>query len=333
MTITSYAQNLEDIILWRALKHIDKGFYIDVGANDPNIDSVTNLFYKKGWNGINIEPLTNHYSDLLRERINDINLHCAAGSRTGEIKIWECNVRGWATADESMIERHINMGQEGEYHNVPISTLEKICRDNVTGDIHFLKIDVEGLEEDVIKGNNWTLYRPWIIVVESTIPNSQIENFSTWEHILLDTKYSFAYTDGINRFYVSNEHKDLLDAFKHPPNVFDDFILASQLHAEVKAQKAEVKAQQAEVKAQQAEVKAQQAEVKAQQAEVKAQQAEVKAQQAEAETQKAEAKSKQLNTQLNTIKNSLSWRMTAPLRWIKHKASLAIKRLTTKNGI
>jgi hypothetical protein len=38
--ITSYAQNFEDVMLWRALGHIENGFYIDIGAFDPSVDSV-----------------------------------------------------------------------------------------------------------------------------------------------------------------------------------------------------------------------------------------------------------------------------------------------------
>jgi len=56
MTFVSYAQNYEDVMLWRALKHIENGFYIDVGAAWPSEHSVTKLFYDEGWRGINIEP-------------------------------------------------------------------------------------------------------------------------------------------------------------------------------------------------------------------------------------------------------------------------------------
>ena len=38
---TSYAQNFEDVMLWRALKHVQKGTYVDVGAQHPVIDSVS----------------------------------------------------------------------------------------------------------------------------------------------------------------------------------------------------------------------------------------------------------------------------------------------------
>ncbi len=45
MTFISFAQNAEDVMLWRALGHVRAGFYIDVGAQDPELDSVTHAFY------------------------------------------------------------------------------------------------------------------------------------------------------------------------------------------------------------------------------------------------------------------------------------------------
>ena len=48
MRFESYAQFLEDLVLHCALKDVDKGFYIDVGANDPTDLSVTKFFYDRG---------------------------------------------------------------------------------------------------------------------------------------------------------------------------------------------------------------------------------------------------------------------------------------------
>jgi hypothetical protein len=55
MSFISYAQNYEDVMLWRALKHIDRGFYIDVGANDTDHDTMTKAFYERGWRGPGIK--------------------------------------------------------------------------------------------------------------------------------------------------------------------------------------------------------------------------------------------------------------------------------------
>lgn len=52
----SYSQHGEDIIFVFLLKGLKKGFYVDIGANDPEIISNTKYFYDRGWNVINIEP-------------------------------------------------------------------------------------------------------------------------------------------------------------------------------------------------------------------------------------------------------------------------------------
>lgn len=81
--IISYAQNGEDILLWRALRDLPNGFYIDVGAEDPTQNSVTRAFYERGWHGINVEPVLAHCDKLCNERPRDLTLQVAIGDRVG----------------------------------------------------------------------------------------------------------------------------------------------------------------------------------------------------------------------------------------------------------
>ena len=62
----SYGQNHEDVVLWRALRNVDptEGFWIDVGAADPELESVTKHFLGAGWRGVNIEPLPDRFRRL-----------------------------------------------------------------------------------------------------------------------------------------------------------------------------------------------------------------------------------------------------------------------------
>ena len=76
---TSYSQFLEDLILYSVFYDVKNGFYIDIGANDPNIISVTKNLYIRGWNGINIEPLPDKYQALVKFRNKDINLQLGVG--------------------------------------------------------------------------------------------------------------------------------------------------------------------------------------------------------------------------------------------------------------
>lgn len=68
MTVRTYAQNFEDVLLWRALRHVPEGRYVDVGAGHPELHSVTKLFYDAGWSGINIEPVPELAHALAKQR-------------------------------------------------------------------------------------------------------------------------------------------------------------------------------------------------------------------------------------------------------------------------
>jgi uncharacterized protein YukE len=98
--------------------------------------------------------------------------------------------------------------------------------------VHFLKIDVEGFEEQVIRGNDWTINRPWIVVVESTYPRTQIASYESWEPVLVEADYRHVYSDGLSRFYIAAEHPELSGSFSQPPNVFDEFKPVVQVRLE-----------------------------------------------------------------------------------------------------
>ena len=227
MSFISYAQNFEDIILWRALKHVAKGFYIDVGANDPTVDSVTRAFYDRGWHGINVEPMLQYHSRLAIERPVDINLAVAVGETSGELRFFDVADTGLSTMDEAIAAAHVAAGRSVTERPVRIMRLADICRAHVDNAIHFLKIDVEGFEAAVLRGMDFTQWRPWILVIEATRPQSQVRSNEAWSGLVLGSGYQFAYFDGLNDYYVAEEHAELMAAFQAPPNFFDDFILRS----------------------------------------------------------------------------------------------------------
>ena len=70
-------------MLWRALSGVRHGFYIDVGAGDPDRDSVTRAFYERGWHGINVDPDPGCFAALTERRERDVNLPVALADAPG----------------------------------------------------------------------------------------------------------------------------------------------------------------------------------------------------------------------------------------------------------
>lgn len=228
MPFISYSQNFEDVLLYRALKNIKKGFYIDIGAQDPVNHSITKAFYDLGWSGINVDPMDEYYFKLKNDRPRDINLKLAISSKEGNSSFYSFTDTGLSTMNEDYAKKHIENNFEVKKIKVKTKTLDKICIEYNITDVHFLKVDVEGSEEDVIKGFSFNNVRPWIVVIEAIDPNSKKDTSISWDSRISSHGYDFVYFDGLNRFYVAHEHAELKQYFKTPPNIFDDFVTIAE---------------------------------------------------------------------------------------------------------
>ncbi|MCU0118318.1 FkbM family methyltransferase [Pseudomonas sp. B2M1-30] len=221
MTFISYAQNFEDIRLWRALKFFESGFYIDVGANHPTHDSVTKAFYDRGWSGINIEPMQNFHDVLRQQRPRDTTLQCVASDQAGELTFYGIADTGLSTADPIVAQERKAAGLQVQSLTVKARTLTSICEEHAANrPIHFLKIDVEGHEETVLRGMDFSRFRPWVILIETPWNRDH-----TWEHLVTDAGYQNFLFDGLNSYFLANEHLNLKPAFDVQPCALDDFQL------------------------------------------------------------------------------------------------------------
>jgi len=217
----SYAQNLEDILLWRALGHVRNGCYIDVGAHDPRCESVSRGFYERGWKGVHVEPNPLFAERLRQDRPDEIVHEVALSDTEGTVRFVITSATGMTTGESEYAEAYRRAGQVAEERDVRTTTLARACGGLAGRDVHWMKIDVEGMEERVIRGWDSRSLRPWIVVIEATKPNSREPAHQSWEPLLLGAGYRFALFDGLNRLYVAEERPELLAVLSAPVNIHD----------------------------------------------------------------------------------------------------------------
>lgn len=223
MGIRSRAQNFEDVMLWRALGDVEAGFFIDVGAQHPIKDSVSKIFSEHGWRGIHVEP-TPEFSDMLRtDRPNETVIAAVVSEKQGAVTFFNIADTGLSTGRRDIAEAHAAAGYPYREITVPTLSLDDLLALAPSDDIHWLKIDVEGMEREVLESWRTSLRRPWIVVIEANLPGSQTPSHESWEELILAKGYHHVYYDGLNRFYISDAHRALDDHFALPPNIFDGF--------------------------------------------------------------------------------------------------------------
>ena len=169
-SIKSFSQEGEDMILRRLFESQKTGFYVDIGAHHPFRFSNTYIFYKQGWNGINIDAMPGSMGLFNKFRSRDINLEIPVGTGDQVLTYFSFNepaLNGFSDVlsrerdlrDEYFIENQIEM---------KVSSLSSILDKYLPPhkEIDFLSVDVEGLDFEVLESNDWLKYRPKCILVE-----------------------------------------------------------------------------------------------------------------------------------------------------------------------
>ena len=174
---------------------------------------MTKFFYDRGWHGINVEPLADKCALLIEQRPRDINLCVGLGKEDDKIELAGAGMG--ATFSNEVSDNWANTDVPRRLKKVlTLSEVhERYC--DPKQDIYFCKIDVEGFEREVLEGiKDWQKFRPWIFAMEATLPGTNIPCHDQWEDILLANDYIFAFTFGINRYYIDMEREYLMRGFQ-----------------------------------------------------------------------------------------------------------------------
>lgn len=167
----SYSQGGEDLLIRNCLENfkIKNPSYIDVGANHPYHFNNTALFYDAGCKGINIEPNSTLLNLFKKYRTNDINLNIGISVLAGELDYFEFESHTLNTCSEIDALNYEKLGYPIKHvRKIKVHTIQEIIQLHFGGIFpDILSIDVEGLDEKILKSIDFSTNYPKIICVET----------------------------------------------------------------------------------------------------------------------------------------------------------------------
>jgi FkbM family methyltransferase len=223
----SYAQNGEDVVLWRALCSVPAGRYVEVGANHPTVDSISRAFYDRGWSGVAIEPVPALAAAYREARPRDIVVEAAVTSASVDDVVFHViENSGLSTLSDDISAQHADAGWAVTDVRVRTRRLDAVLAEHLQDgdDIHFLIIDTEGAEGQVLDSIELTKWRPWVLVIEATAPQSTRPTHGEWEDTVLAAGYEYCMFDGLSRWYVAKERADLAPTLSYPACPLDEWV-------------------------------------------------------------------------------------------------------------
>jgi len=169
-SVLSFSQGGEDLLLDELFSSRPTGFYVDVGAHHPRRFSNTHLFHSRGWRGVNIDASAESVKLFRRERPKDINAEAAVASLRKPLTLFVFQEGALNSLDPDLSRSRVERGESPlvETRQVITQTLSDLLDEHLPPEqsIDFLSVDVEGLDLDVLKSNNWERFRPQIVLAE-----------------------------------------------------------------------------------------------------------------------------------------------------------------------
>jgi FkbM family methyltransferase len=204
-----YSHFGEDVFVNAHFRQQQKGLYVDVGAHHPRRYSNTALLYERGWSGINIEPNVHIKSSFERLRPKDVHVCCGVGLHETTMQFHVFSDPAVSTFSPENAERLKKKRwlRETAVITVPIKKLVTILDEHMPNGqtIDFLNVDVEDLDYDVLRSNDWDRYAPRVVAIEDRLFNFLAPTQSEIHAFMSGKGYVLVAQLGLTLIYMSHD--------------------------------------------------------------------------------------------------------------------------------
>ena len=171
------------------------GFYVDVGANEPIVESQTWHLEKLGWKGLLIEPTPGYCEMLIKQRSGTVVQYACSSPENHDKQLKLIVANGGSTLNPELL-----LGKDAhslESIEVTCKTLDSILENyHAPIGFYFMSIDIEGHEMEMFKGFTLSKWKPKLVLLEDHVINHQKHNH------MMSNGYQLILRTGVNSWYV-----------------------------------------------------------------------------------------------------------------------------------
>jgi len=170
-----------------------RGYFVEVGANQPEELSQTFDLEQQGWTGILVEPQPDLVDKLRRRRSAKVFAEACSSRRNSGSRM-----KFHLAGGHSSFDPNLNLAEVKPHGvlDVPVRTLDEILVEAGASSIDFISINVEGHELDVLDGFDLARWRPRLILIEDLLLHLQVHRYLTRRD------YRWIRRTGINNWYI-----------------------------------------------------------------------------------------------------------------------------------
>jgi FkbM family methyltransferase len=185
----------ETELVWEFFNRRRDGFFLDVGANEPEQGSQTWLLEQQGWQGILVEPQAQLCERLRqgRPRSRVLQVACGAPGHPPEMPFFVADAPSKSSLVKNLVEASTTYVRT---EMVRMMTLDALLAEAGNPRLDFVSIDVEGTQLDVLRGFTLQRHKPGLVLLEDHLHNLHVHR------CLCSQGYRLVKRTGLNDWYV-----------------------------------------------------------------------------------------------------------------------------------